>query len=189
MHENLVTILNKLVKLSDEEIDALKPRVQLQQLGKNEHFVDEGKIANHIAFVKSGYLRVYFNKDGSEITRDISSTNSFMTSLTSFVTKKPSFEIVSAITECELLLIGREDLNYLYQNYNNWQMIGRRVVEEMFVRLQNRVYSLLTSSAEERYIELMNNRPDILKNIPLQYIASYLGITSQSLSRLRRKIF
>jgi len=189
MHKDLVLVLNKFVELSEDEIEALKPRVQILQLGKNEAFVDAGKVANHIAFVRSGYLRVYFNKDGDEITRDISSEKSFMTSLTSFITKKPSFEIVSTITECELLLISRKDLNYLYQNYNNWQMIGRRVVEEMFVRLQKRVYSLLTTSAEERYIQLMKERPDILKNTPLQYIASYLGITSQSLSRLRRKIY
>jgi CRP/FNR family transcriptional regulator, anaerobic regulatory protein len=188
MYQDLVPVLNRFVELGDEEIKALEPRVELLKLKKNKPFIDEGKIANHIAFIKSGYLRVYFNKDGDEITRDITSANSFITSLTSFITKKPSFEIVSTITDSELLLISRESLNFLYQNYNNWQMIGRRVVEEMFVRLQKRVYSLLTASAEERYMQLMDEKPDILKNIPLQYIASYLGITSQSLSRLRRKI-
>ncbi len=188
MYQDLISVLNKFVELSDEEIEAIKPRVELLKLDKNTPFIDERKVANHIAFIRSGYLRVYFNKDGNEITRDITSVNSFITSLTSFITKKPSFEIVTTITDSELLLISRESLNYLYKNYNNWQMIGRRVVEEMFVRLQKRVYSLLTSSAEERYMQLMNEKPDILKNIPLQYIASYLGITSQSLSRLRRKI-
>jgi CRP-like cAMP-binding protein len=163
MYQDLISVLNKFVELSDEEIEALKPRVELLKLDKNTPFIDERKVANHIAFIRSGYLRVYFNKDGNEITRDITSVNSFITSLTSFITKKPSFEIVSTITDSELLLISRESLNYLYKNYNNWQMIGRRVVEEMFVRLQKRVYSLLTASAEERYIQLMNEKPDILK--------------------------
>jgi len=138
--------------------------------------------------VRKGYLRTYFIKGGEEITRDISSVNSFFTALTSFITKKPSFEIISTITNCEVLMISREDLNYLYSKYNNWQMIGRRVVEEMFVRSQKRIYSFLTKSAEERYLKLMRDKPDLLQNVPLQYIASYLGITSQSLSRLRRKI-
>jgi CRP-like cAMP-binding protein len=188
MYDDLVNSLNKIVKLSPIELEALFTRVQTKKLAKNVCFVDEGKVANHIAFIRNGYMRIYFNKEGNEITRDLSSVNSFFTALTSFITKKPSFEIVSTITECELLLVNREDLNYLYQNFNNWQMIGRRIVEEMFVRSQKRIYSLLTVSAEERYKKLMREKPDIIKNVPLQYIASYLGITSQSLSRLRRKI-
>ena len=188
MYQDIVSTLNKFVKLSDEEVEALYPRVQLQKLDKNTFFVNQGQVADYIAFVRSGYLRVFFNNDGDEITRDISNVNSFMTAFTSFITKKPSFEIVCTITDCELLLISREDLNYLYQHYNNWQMIGRMVVEEMFVRSQKRVYSLLTKTAEERYMRLMADKPDVLQNVPLQYIASYLGITSQSLSRLRRKI-
>lgn len=188
MYEDLINTLNKFVKLSDIENEVLCERIQELKIEKNSHFIEEGRIANHIAFVREGYLRIYFNNEGNEITRDLSSIHSFFTALTSFITKKPSFEIVSAITDCELLLISREDLNYLYQNFPNWQTIGRRVVEEMFVRSQKRIYSLLTVSAEDRYKELLKEKPDMLKNVPLQYIASYLGITSQSLSRLRRKI-
>lgn len=188
MYQDLVSTINQFATLSEEEIEALSSCVKLQKLDKNVCFIDEGEIANYIAYVRSGYLRVHFNKEGDEITRDISSVNSFVTAFTSFITKKPSFEIVSTITDCELLLISREDLNYLYQTYNKWQMIGRRVVEEMFVRSQKRIYSLLTRTAEERYMKLFTDKPDMLQNVPLQYIASYLGITSQSLSRLRRNI-
>jgi CRP/FNR family transcriptional regulator, anaerobic regulatory protein len=188
MIQDLVNSINQLVRLSPLEIEALNDRIHIFNLEKNHVFVEEGKVANHIAFVRKGYLRIFFNNNGDEITRDISSVHSFFTALTSFITKMPSFEIVSSITDCELLLISREDLNYLYHHFNNWQMIGRRVVEEMFVRSQQRIYSLLTVSAEERYIKLMKEKPDMLQNVPLQYIASYLGITSQSLSRLRRNI-
>lgn len=188
MYQDLVASLNQFATLTEPEIEDLNSRVRLQKLEKNTCFIDEGAVANYIAYVRSGYLRVHFNKEGDEITRDISSVNSFVTALTSFITKKPSFEIVSTITDCELLLISREDLNYLYQHYNKWQMIGRRVVEEMFVRSQQRIYSLLTKTAEERYMKLFKDKPDMLQNVPLQYIASYLGITSQSLSRLRRNI-
>jgi CRP/FNR family transcriptional regulator, anaerobic regulatory protein len=188
MYEDLVFSLNKFVILSDAEIAALNNRIELVVLEKNSVFIEEGEIAQHIAWVRKGYLRISFNKDGTDITRDISSVGSFFTALTSFISKQPSFEIVSSITDCELLLIKREDLNYLYQHYPNWQTIGRRVVEEMFVRSQKRIYSLLTVSAEERYMELLRKKPELIQHVPLQYIASYLGITSQSLSRLRRKI-
>jgi len=189
MYKDLDTTLNKFIKLSGVELDALHERVWVRKIEQHVVLVDETNVADHIMFVRKGYLRTYFDKDGDEITRDISSVNSFFTALTSFITKKPSFEIVSTITDCEVLMIGRDDLNYLYQHHSNWQMIGRRIVEEMFVRSQKRIYSLLTKSAEERYLKLMHEKPDVLQNVPLQYIASYLGITSQSLSRLRRKIF
>jgi CRP-like cAMP-binding protein len=188
IYQDLVDSLNRFAQLSPVEIEALIERVHPYKLEKNNFFVEEGKIANHIAYVRKGYLRISYNNNGDDITRDISSVHSFFTALASFITKMPSFEIVSSITDCELLLISREDLNYLYQHFNTWQMIGRRVVEEMFVRSQHRIYSLLTVSAEERYIKLIKEKPDMLQNVPLQFIASYLGITSQSLSRLRRNI-
>jgi len=188
MYKDLDSTLNRFIKLSGKELEDLHKRVKIQKIEKNVCLVNESSVADYIFFVRRGYLRAYFNKGNDEITRDISSINSFFTALTSFITKKPSFEIVSTITDCEVLMISREDLNYLYLNYNNWQMIGRRIVEEMFVRSQKRIYSLLTKSAEERYLKLMKEKPSLIQNVPLQYIASYLGITSQSLSRLRRKI-
>jgi CRP/FNR family transcriptional regulator, anaerobic regulatory protein len=188
MHEDLINSLNHFTKLSPIELEAFSARVSELILEKNTCWIEEGQVANHIAFIRKGYLRTFFSKEGNEITRDISSRNSFFTAFTSFITEMPSFEIINTITDCELLLISREDLNYLYQNFSAWQTIGRRVVEEMFVRSQKRIYSLITVSAEERYIRLLKEKPDMIQNVPLQYIASYLGITQQSLSRLRRKI-
>jgi CRP-like cAMP-binding protein len=188
MYKDLDSILNNFIKLTGEELSELHKRVKVQKIEKNVCIIDESKVADHILFIRRGYLRTFFKKGNDEITRDISTINSFFTAFTSFITKKPSFEIVSTITDCEVLMISREDLNYLYQTFSNWQFIGRRIIEEMFVRSQKRIYSLITISAEERYLKLMREKPDMLQNVPLQYIASYLGVTSQSLSRLRRKI-
>ncbi|MBN1253466.1 MAG: Crp/Fnr family transcriptional regulator [Bacteroidales bacterium] len=189
MFDDLDKVLLRFANLSEQELNAVHEKLEIVNISKNEYLVQDGEIADSIAFIQSGYLRVCFNHDGDEITRDITSVNSFITALTSFITRKPSFEIVKTITDCELMIIKRENLNYLYQTYNNWQTIGRRIVEEMFVRSQKRIYSLLTSSAEDRYKFILEEKPDMLKNIPLQYIASYLGITSQSLSRLRRNVY
>jgi len=188
MYDDLVKSLNNFVSLSPIEIEPFLSRVRELKLPKNTCWIDQGQIADQIAFVRKGYLRIYFNKDGNETTRDISSVNSFYTALTSFITQKPSFEIVSTITDCELLTISREDLYYMYEHFSSWQAIGRRVVEGMFVRLQKRIYNFITVSAEERYVKLLKEKPEVIQNVPLQYIASYLGITQQSLSRLRRKI-
>ena len=189
MYPDLDRIFGKFGKLTPEQINDIHTRVQPLKLKRNQFFVEKGKMANYMAFINKGYLRVYFDYESDESTRDIPSVNSFTTAFSSFITKKPSFEVVRAITDCELLLIHRNDLNDLYQKYSVLQLIGRRIMEEMFVRMQKRMYSLLTQNAEDRYKTLLKEKPDFIQNIPLQYIASYLGITSQSLSRLRRNIF
>jgi len=189
MYPDLHQTLSKFGKVSNEELQAVADKLQVLNLKKNDFFVKEGDIANYVAFVRSGYLRIYFNHEGEESTRDISSIHSFVTAFASFIAKTPSFEVVRAITNCELLIIHRDDLNRLYKQFPALGSIGRRIMEEMFVRMQKRMYSLLTLNAETRYRNLLKEKPDFIQNIPLQFIASYLGITSQSLSRLRRSIF
>ncbi len=188
MYTHVKTFVSKLVNLSDEEWQAAYPLIEARRLKKNEFFVHEGEIAQYIAFTQNGYLRVYYNHDGDEITRDISPLHSFVTALPSFISQTPSFEIIQAITDCELLVIHRDKLEKLYNSYINWQKVGRRVMEEMFVDTQYRIYAFITQTAEIRYKKMMEQFPDIFLYVPLQYIASYLGITSQSLSRLRKSI-
>lgn len=189
MYPDMDRTFNRFGSLSRDELNVIHTKVQPLKLKKNQYFVKEGQIANYMAFIRSGYLRIYFNHEGEESTRDIPSVNSFSTAFASFITKVPSFEVVRAITNVELLLISRNDLNELYQRFPALQSIGRKIMEGMFVRLQKRMYSLLTENAETRYRNLLRDKPDFIQNIPLQFIASYLGVTSQSLSRLRRNIF
>ncbi len=180
--------VSQFVTLNEEEWNAVLPLIKVRNLKKNDYFVREGEVAKYISFTQEGYLRVFYNHDGNEITRDISPLHSFVTALPSFISHEPSFEIIQTITDCKLFVIYRDDLENLYNHYINWQKVGRRVMEEMFVETQNRIYSFITKSAEMRYKEMMNKFPDIFLHVPLQFIASYLGITSQSLSRLRKDI-
>ncbi len=188
MYEDLKQFVTQFANLSQEEWEAVKPLIEIRKLKKNEYFVREGEIARYISFTQEGYLRVLYNHDGDEITRDISPLHTFVTALPSYVSQTPSFEIIQAITDCELFVIYRDNLEALYDRYNNWQRVGRRVMEEMFVQTQSRIYAFITQPAEVRYKEMMKQFPDIFQHVPLQYIASYLGITSQSLSRLRRSV-
>ncbi len=188
MYTHVKSFVSRLVDLSEEEWQSAYPLIEIRKLKKGEFFVREGDIAQYIAFTQNGYLRVFYNHDGDEITRDISPLHSFVTALPSFISQTPSFEIIQAITDCELLTIHRDKLEKLYNSYINWQKVGRRVMEEMFVDTQYRIYAFITQTAEVRYKEMMKKFPDIFLYVPLQYIASYLGITSQSLSRLRKSI-
>ena len=186
MFEELKEYILKFVPFTDDEFNAVIPKVETVSLKKNEYFVREGEIANYIAFTQRGYLRVYYLHNGVEITRDISPLHSFVTALPSFIKRKPSFEIIRAITDCELIIIKKSNLDYLYDNFPKWQKLGYMIMEDMFVQTQNRIYSFIVDTAEVRLQNMLSEFPDIFRYVPLQYIASYLGITSQSLSRLRK---
>jgi CRP-like cAMP-binding protein len=167
---------------------ALKNITEVRHLKKNDIFINESEIAKDIAFTNSGYLRVYYNHDGEEITRDITPLHSFVTALPSFISQKPSFEIIKAITDCELVTIKKTDLETLYNTYPNWERFGRLIIEEMFVESQNRIYAFITETAAERYKRLMSQHPDMIKEVPLKYLADFIGIKLPSLSRLRKNI-
>lgn len=188
MYPQLQAFIRQYVTFTPEEWQHAAPMFRPVHLPKGEYFIDYGQVARHIAFTQAGYLRVYYVTQGREITRDITPLHSFATALPSYVKQTPSVEIISAATDCDLLLIAKKDLDTLYHTNPKWLELGRRVVEEMFVQAQMRLYAFITQSAEVRYRDLMTTYPDILREVPLQFVASYLGITQQSLSRLRRKI-
>jgi len=183
-----INFVKKFVDFDEYEIQAMLKRVIFIRLKKNEIFINEGDIAHQIAFTNKGYLRVYYWHDGEEITRDITPLHSFATALPSFISQTPSFEIVSTVTDCELIIIHRNDLEYLYSNYPKWERFGRRIMEEMFVESQRRIYSFITETAEIRYKKLLKQHPDMIREVPLKYIAGFLGIKIQSLSRLRKSL-
>ncbi len=186
--DHLYKFINQYVDIDLDELVKVKNRIEFIYLKKNEIFIKEGQIANEIAFTNKGYLRVYYNLEGEEITRDITPLHSFATALPSFVSQTPSFEIISTITDCELIIISKENLEFLYNKYQKWERLGRRIMEEMFVESQRRIYSFITESAEKRYRKLLKQYPDMIRDVPLKYIADFLGVKLQSLSRLRKTI-
>ena len=188
MLSNVLKYIEHFVLFEKNELFELQNLIEVVHLKKNEKIIDEGEIANQIAFANSGYLRVYYNHDGEEITRDITPLHSFVTALPSFVSQNPSFEIMQAITDCELIVIKKEDLEFIYSKYPKWERLGRKIIEEMFVESQRRIYSFITEAAETRYKRLLKQHPDMIHNVPLKYIADFLGIKLQSLSRLRKNV-
>ena len=186
--KNVIKFINQFVDFKEEELIAMQNNIEIVNLKKNDIFIKEGEIADRIAFTNKGYLRVYYYHNGEEITRDITPLNSFATALPSFVSQTPSFEIISAITDCELITINRNDLEQLYETFPKWERFGRRIIEEMFVESQRRIYSFITETAETRYKKLLKQYPDMIQDVPLKYIADFLGIKLQSLSRLRKSL-
>lgn len=149
----------------------------------------ENQVCNEIVFIEKGVLRSFFtNHNGDEITNCFAFENEFMASFASFITKEKAEENVQALVETKLQVLDRNGLEKLYQTGFNWQETGRKLTEIEFVNLHKRMVSFQKLSGTQRYQELYENHQKYLQLIPLQYLASYLGITPRHLSRIRKAV-
>ncbi len=159
-----------------------------RHLKKKAFLIQPHEPASFLAFIYSGSFRVFFyDVKGVEITVWFSFERMMISDLLSFYKETPASFYVQAIEESEIGIIYKDTLENLYHQYPEYLAFGKRYAEHVAIRLMERMLALQTTSAEERYLELLAN-PPYLEKIPLKYLASYLGITDSSLSRLRKKL-
>ncbi len=163
----------------------LLSRVSRIHRSKGHRIIREGQLATSFFIVESGMVRSFFRKAKAEITVWFAYEGQKAVSISSLFDNKPSRETVECIEECDLLCISNKDLQELYQKYECMNTIGRKMVEEYCEILDDRVYQLQVMSATERYKDLMEYEPEIIKRAPLSCIASFLGISQETLSRIR----
>lgn len=174
--------------LTDDEIDHLIQLTTLKNYNKSDYFIKEDDTCKHVAFVLSGIFRSYYISDkGEEITYCITFPNNFMTAYSSYLQAEPSKEIIQAITPAKILLIQKKDIEILTQISPNWNFFLRIIAEQQYIALEQKIFQLQKSDASKRYTNLINNHPEYIQKIPLQYLASYLGITQRHLSRIRKE--
>lgn len=175
--------------LTEEEIERFLNMVVPFQLKKGSFFIAEGKTCQHVAFVQSGVLRSFYHStETEEITYCFTFENTLTTAYTSWITQEPTVENVQALADTELLLISKDQVRQLEGEYPNWIKFFKHIAEQEFVNLERRVFQFQHESAEKRYLDLLNNHPEYLNAIPLQYLASFLGVTQRHLSRIRKHI-
>ena len=183
------SVFQSIQVLPQEELDQLDDLISIKKLKKGEILLNENEVCNEIYFIKSGILRSYFfNHQGDEITNCFAFENEFMASFTSFITQEVAEESIQALADTELQIISRESLEKLYKTGIHWQEIGRKLTEMEYVTLQKRMISFQKLSGKQRYEELYQNHQKYIQLIPLQYLASYLGVTPRHLSRIRKAI-
>ncbi len=187
-HDKLLALLADLVKIDRLDIQLAKELFEPILAFKGDTLVEAGTTARYLYFVNSGYLRNYYYEDGEEITTQLNCTSGFMTSFNSFITQTHSHYYLECITDCSLLRVSKKDIDTLYQHSQKWSEFGMRIYEQSFVSLEQRTKDMISLSAEQRYLKLMNEHPDFIQHIPLQYLASYLGIKAPSLSRIRKNL-
>jgi len=184
--QNLKTHLQSFNLLSPEEIDHLYSLTNTRKIKKGDFFIQEGRICREVAFVASGFFRsFYYSSKGEEITYCFRFSPSFMTAYSSFITGLPTEENFQALADAELLVIPKTAINRLENSGMNWLKLFKHLAEREYVEMERRVFLLQKESAEKKYQDLMTNNPHFLQAIPLNYLASYLGITQRHLSRIR----
>ncbi|RDC65524.1 Crp/Fnr family transcriptional regulator [Adhaeribacter pallidiroseus] len=176
-----------LVVFTDAEWHAFQQQTQIRYLARKEHFLRQGSVCTHCAYVAQGYVRHYYLVDGKEVTNDFNFENMATGGYQSLMTQTPVRFNIVAMEPTTLITFTRPTLLDLFEHYPNWQKLGRLMMEGMFNRKTLREESFLLDTPEERYQQLIIRQPFILQRVPLVYIASYLGITPETLSRIRRR--
>lgn len=175
--------------LTDDEIENLILVTTKRDLNKADYFIRQGETCKEVAFVLSGTFRSFYISDkGEEITYCITFPNNLMTAYSSFITGQSTDENIQAITSVALLIIPKNKIDYLASKNPNWIKFLKIVAEQQYIELEKRIFQLQKNNAFHRYMDLIKNQPEYIQNIPLQYLASYLGITQRHLSRIRREI-
>lgn len=184
---------NKLIQehfgvLSRQELSIVRSYFKEERLCKNEIFTESGQSCNRLSIVKSGILRVYaLTEKGKEITQWLSTKDFFITEVTGFFFNQPNRWTIQAFTETELLTITKTDYHKLCNEFPKWNEIEKKFILKCFAMIENRIFSHLSMTAEERYNQYFEHNRELFHQVPLQYIASVLGMAPETFSRIRKR--
>jgi CRP-like cAMP-binding protein len=176
------------VSLTADELALVDDFFQPAFYARKAFILQEGKVCDFIAFIVSGAVRHFHTHDGNEITCDISFENTFITDFSSFKQDIPSTYNFQALHDTETLLIKREKLAALYALCPKYETFGRLMAEKVADRATTIARSLASDKPETRYLNLLTQHPDLFQRVPQKYIANFLGIGPESLSRIRKRI-
>ncbi len=187
--QSFYKFLQTIAVFSKSEFDKSLSSFQLKTLEKDENWIKKGTTCREIAFIKSGMLRsFYHDSNGNEVTSCFCVSGQMSTSFKSFITQSSSHLTIVAVERSELVTINYSRLQSLYKSVPIWQEINRLIAEKEYLSLWNYAYSLNTETAIQKYLRLQKEQPYILQKAAVQDVASYLGITRETLSRIRKKI-
>ena len=189
MHQ-IKLYLDKIASISSLDWNFFISKLHRRIITKKSVFIKVNQIENHISFIESGIVRLFIPRDNpeKEITFGFSFKNQFVSAYDSFLTQSPSNYQLQALTETAILSISYEDLQSVYKSTQIGNLIGRLTAEDLFLIKSKREQDLLNLNAEQRYLKLFKERPELLKSVPLKYISSYIGVTAQALSRIRKSL-
>ena len=188
MFSQLKACLNAIVDFnSQEEWEALQSRLSYKIVKKGERVLAEGEVENHVVFINKGLLRLYYYHNEKMYTGKFFTENTFASAYESFLTRMPSIHSIDALEDSELLFLQYDDLQWLFKKYPVYERLGRLVAEDLFIYICADKKRFI-QTPEEQYKDFMKKHPDLLQRVPQYIIASFMGITAETFSRLRKRM-
>ena len=187
--KSLTNFIQHILPIADNVVNLIVKDFEKVTFNKSDFLLKEGQVCNDFLFLETGFLRAFtFDTEANEITTNFYRQNSIVFEVASYFKRTPTQENIQALTDCCCWKINYDQFQSLFHSIQEFREFGRTNLVNGFIALKERTMSMINSTAEERYEHLINTRPDIFQNVPLKYIASYLGITDTSLSRIRKDI-
>jgi CRP-like cAMP-binding protein len=188
MFNQLKSSCNATIPLTEEELKFIDAYFEPKSLRKKEFFLQDGKVCDYIGFIANGTIRHFHIKNGIEKTCDISFENSWVTDFQSFTLGTSSIMNLQAMEEATLFVIKKDNLYKLYKECPKYETFGRLMAEQVAQRATEIAMSLSSDKPEERFQNLLQKQPDLFQRVPQKYIANFLGVSPESLSRIRNRI-
>ncbi|MFN8338976.1 MAG: Crp/Fnr family transcriptional regulator [Saprospiraceae bacterium] len=188
MFNRLKKYCTTIVTLTDSELKLIDTYFEVKDLKKKDFLLQDGKVCNFIGFIANGTIRHFHIKDGVEKTCDISFENSWVTDFQSFTHSTSCIMNLQAMTDTTVFIIKKENLFKLYNECNKFETFGRLMAEQVAQRATEIAMSLSADKPEERFQNLLKKQPDLFQRVPQKYIANFLGISPESLSRIQKRI-
>lgn len=189
MNDNLMKLLNSLTDLPEEQVYKLLSMMRETFLKKGECFIQEGQIPKKLAFVNSGLFRYYYmDIKGNEFTKGFFPENTFLSAYSSLIQGKPSYFTIEALEDANILMFTYEDWKTLLHEHIGWNKLLIAILEKAFIKKETREKEFLLFDAEKRYTLFLQEYPGLDQRVKQHLVASYLGITSVALSRIRKKM-
>jgi CRP-like cAMP-binding protein len=187
MYENLIKYCKSFVEIDEASEEDLQSNFLPKKINKKEFLLKDGKICNMVAYVDKGTMRIFHTIDGNELTCDIILENSFVTDFKSLNNGEASAINIQAIDDCDLLIIDKFDLIKLYDTNKHIERLGRIMAEKIAIRTMEIAASLSFDKPEMRFKKLLSTQPELFQKVPQKYLANILGISPESLSRIKAR--
>lgn len=187
--ERLIYYLESIYPLSDGLKKYLLDHLKVRQLSKKQYLLRAGHVSRYIYFIETGLLKCFYMSNNIEVCSWFMKEGDVIISVESFFTQKPSYEAIQAIEDCELYFIEYNELQFIYRNFPEFNFVGRVLTEKYYTLSEQRLYSMRMQRASERYQYLLDHFPELIKRVASKYLASYLGVTEVTLSKIKCKIY
>lgn len=175
-------------ELSQNEVEVFLSGFTPLELKKKDLFQEVGKTSHRIGLIQNGLMVCTYNKDGQEIVDEFAYEPGFVTNYYSFLSQTPSLKEIRCVEDCSLFVISRQSLEEMGKQHTFLEQMSRKVSEQLFLRSQERISSLLLDSATLRYKKLIAQRADLANRIPQYLLAAYLNVKPETVSRIRKKL-